>query len=133
MAARPDRMLTRNQRIVLDCLKDAGRPLTAYQLLDRLRGEGIAAPPTVYRALERLVALSHVHRLESLNAYIACCAHGHAAEVVFIICDDCGKVKEIEAETALALLRDEAAGDGFQVEKTHVELIGRCGECRRSA
>ena len=52
--------LTANQRVVLDELRTGGRPLTAYQLLDRLRVHGFQAPPTVYRALERLLALGLV-------------------------------------------------------------------------
>jgi Fur family zinc uptake transcriptional regulator len=131
MASRhSERVLTRNQRAVLDCLKEAGRPLTAYQLLDKLRTQGIAAPPTVYRALDRLMALHHVHRIESLNAYVVCCAQGHANDVVFVICRDCGNVMEIDAEPASADLKSEALRSGFTVEEAHIELVGTCVACR---
>ena len=125
--------LTRNQRMVLDCLLAAGRPLTAYGLLDRLRAEGLAAPPTIYRALERLTELHHVHRIESLNAYVACCAHGHTSEVALVICRDCGNVTELEAEPAFATLKAEAKRSGVAVDKAHLELVGTCDACSGSA
>ena len=46
---------------------------SAYDLLDELRGKyPKIAPPTVYRALAALIESGQVHRLESLNAYVAC-------------------------------------------------------------
>lgn len=125
--------LTRNQKLVLDCLRRAERPLSAYQLLDRLRAAGMSAPPTVYRALERLVAWGHVHRIESLNAYVACCDAGHADEVVFVVCRDCGAVAELPAEPSSATLRAQAERSGFTVDKAHFEMVGMCGDCRPAA
>jgi hypothetical protein len=65
--------------------------MTAYEILDAVRDKGITAPPTVYRALNRLVEEGLAHRVESINAYVAC-AHSHHSDgaVVFAICDNCG-------------------------------------------
>src|SRR5690606_9624291 len=71
--------LTRNQTLVLDALEKADAPLSAYTILDRLRGDGLRAPLQVYRALEKLLSAGLVHRLESLNAFVACARpHCHA-------------------------------------------------------
>jgi len=121
--------LTRNQRIILDGLRQSGRPLTAYQLLDLLRAEGIAAPPTVYRALDRLTALGHVHRIESLNAYMACHDHGHGGDAAFVICRACGSVEEIEAAAVYVDLRAQALRSGFRVDEARIELSGCCQAC----
>ncbi len=124
------RALTANQRVVLDELTAERRPLTAYQLLDRLRGHGFAAPPTVYRALERLLALGLVHRIESLNAYVACPHGPHETAAVFAICRGCGAVVETPAEAILHSLSVAADQKGFAVDEAHVELLGRCRRCR---
>jgi Fur family zinc uptake transcriptional regulator len=56
-------------------IADAGKPIKAYDLLDKVRegeGAGAAAPPTVYRALDFLLANGFIHKLESVNAFVAC-------------------------------------------------------------
>ena len=46
--------LTKNQTLVLDCLKQARQPLGAYTLLKKLQSKGVKAPLQVYRALAQL-------------------------------------------------------------------------------
>lgn len=60
--------LTPNQEMVWNVLSASGMPLGAYALLDQLKGSNFKAPLQVYRALDKLVELGMVHRLESLNA-----------------------------------------------------------------
>lgn len=111
-------------------LEQADRPVTAYEILDAVRPSGISAPPTVYRALARLVADGHAHRLESLNAYVACtrpeCRQGVA---VFMICDRCGEAHERIEHGVAQRLEDCAARGGFALERATVELHGTCGGC----
>ena len=64
--------LTKNQQLVLTILNKADMPLSAYSILDGLREFGFKAPLQVYRALDRLIELGKVHRIESMNAFIAC-------------------------------------------------------------
>ena len=119
----------RNQERVLAALTRSGQPMTAYQLLDRLRPEGIGAPPSIYRALNQLVAAGRVHRLETLNAYIAC-GHAHGAGgPAFAICERCRRVMEIEDEALLAALGGWAGRSGFRVGRVAIEMVGRCADC----
>lgn len=123
--------LNTKEAIVLAALRVAPRPRTAYELINELRDEGITAPPTVYRALNRLITLGHAHRLESLNAYIAC-RSGHCASrsnVAFAICDDCGLVEEIEEPVAIAGIEAWAEGSRFAVGSITFELHGTCRSC----
>lgn len=127
--------LTKNQGFVLKALQGAPGPQSAYDLLAKLGDQGLKAPPQVYRALDKLVALGLAHRLESLNAFVACGHdhhHGNEAEdhaVVFTICDDCGQVDEI-TDTGLAeQLQGLARKSGFNPEKTTLELHGSCEKC----
>jgi Fur family transcriptional regulator, zinc uptake regulator len=123
--------LTRNQTLVLDKLSKTDQPMSAYMLLDELRGDGLKAPLQVYRALDKLVAQGRVHRLESISAFVACQrpdCQTHAA-TVFMICEKCGKVSEQSDAGVAKALAVVAFADGFMVEKTSIELRGACGKC----
>lgn len=127
---KPD--LTRNQALVFDALETADGPLTAYNILDRLSGEGLRAPLQVYRALDKLLDLGIVHRLESLNAFVACThpgCDGHAT-VAFAICDDCGSVAEITDDALVRVMKSLTVGAGFAPRKTTVEMRGLCRACQ---
>lgn len=128
--------LTKNQQAVLNCLEKKKRAMTAYDILDEVRDQGIRAPVQVYRALERLTELSLVHRIESMNAFIACAHHhdaqdqDHTGAVAFAICDDCGEVSEISVPRAEKTLGALAGDSGFVTERAVVELRGHCETCQ---
>ena len=122
--------LTVQRRRVMELLCASDRPLSAYEILDLMRATTRnAAPPTVYRALEFLLAQGLVHKLESLHAFVGCShpEHPHASQ--FLICGDCGEVNEIENEAiAKSLLSAEKAAR-FKTDRPIVELLGRCAQC----
>lgn len=125
------RELTRNQGLVLETLNHADTPLSAYDILDRLRGEGLRAPLQVYRALAKLIEAGLAHRLESLNAFVCCAdAHGHAAGLTaFAICENCGRVDEFADEVVQKRLGDWAKAQKFAARSTTIELRGKCEDC----
>jgi Fur family zinc uptake transcriptional regulator len=129
--------LTKNQRLVFAALERAGTPLSAYQILDQLRDEGFRAPLQVYRALDQLRGLGVVHRLESMNAFVACAHaddHAHHGEPIgFTICERCGAVSEVHDADFRAFVDGISARSGFRAEKTTVEIRGLCAECARAA
>lgn len=126
------RDLTRNQDLVLKTLNGAEAPLSAYDILDRLRDDGLRAPLQVYRALDKLIEQGLAHRLESLNAFV-CCAdagcHRAMSSAAFAICSACGRVDEFTDPNVGASLADWAAQSGFALERTTIELRGRCRDC----
>ena len=130
----PPADLTRNQSLVLGVLKHAAAPKSAYDILDGLRGDGFRAPLQVYRALDKLMEIGLVHRLESLNAFVACSdphdheAHGHGV-TAFAICDDCGSVTEFHDAAIEARLSAWQKSENFKPEKTTIEIRGHCKEC----
>jgi Fur family transcriptional regulator, zinc uptake regulator len=129
MTDSPD--LTRNQTLVLDALEKSDAPMSAYNLLHQLRVDGLKAPLQVYRALDKLVAQGRVHRLESMSAFMACQhpdCQTHAA-TVFMICEKCGKVSEQTHDGIASDLLVLARQQGFEVQKTAIELRGACGKC----
>lgn len=127
--------LTRNQGLVLAALNHSPAPLSAYDILDRLRGDGLRAPLQVYRALEKLVERGLAHRLESLNAFVACAdVHCHRKGLIaFAICEGCGKVDEFADAVIEERVGGWAKGTGFKVEQTTMEIRGRCAECLSAA
>ena len=126
--------MNRNEAAVYHELVREGCALTAYELLDSVRTSGIRSPTQVYRALERLAERRLVHRVESMNAFIAC-KHAHDDDqhpnaVAFTICDKCGNVSEIDLSTVNHKLSDVAAKTGFKTEHTLYELRGKCRNCK---
>jgi Fur family zinc uptake transcriptional regulator len=120
---------------VLGLVADAGKPIKAYDLLDKVRegeGAGAAAPPTVYRALDFLLANGFIHKLESVNAFVAC-HHPNAAQhsAPFLICDGCHKAVELEDEHVVATLDAQARALGFSPQTQTLEVHGLCAECAR--
>ena len=131
--AHPEIDLTKNQSMVMNALSEARGPLTAYAILDVLREDGFRAPPQVYRALEKLMEFGLVHRIESLNAFVACqlssCDGAKQEMIVFTICERCKKVHE-QASLRLAGAIDALATDiGFSPNKSVIELRGVCTTC----
>jgi Fur family zinc uptake transcriptional regulator len=124
------RLRGRNAKKALEVLSEARKPLSAYEVLDRLAPSGITAPTTVYRALSRLVEEGLVHRLDSLNAYIVCDGH-HAqhSEVMFVVCRVCHATEEITVPGVADALCEELADRGFSVAGANIEIKGVCAHC----
>jgi len=123
--------LTKNQTLVLNALMKTEGPTSAYSLLDQLRGDGFRAPLQVYRALEKLIEMGLVHRLESLNSFVAC-AHPHDHRhglVAFAICDNCGQVDEFSDAIIEKRLKGWATDHSFKLAKATIEMRGTCANC----
>ena len=124
--------LTKNQALVMGALSQSDSPLSAYTILDQLRDDGFRAPLQVYRALDKLVEFGLVHRLESLNAFVACRhpgCDGHQT-IAFMICEKCGQVNEISDTSLAERLKQLASKAGFALKKSTVELRGICSSCQ---
>jgi Fur family zinc uptake transcriptional regulator len=126
-------VLTPGRRRILEILAREGRPLGAYDLIDRvaaLTGKR-PAPISIYRALDFLLENSLAHRLASRNAYFAC-GHGHAREtpIAFLICESCGSVVEAESGALRGSLKALASEAQFSPRAQVMEVTGLCKACR---
>ncbi len=122
---------------VLGLIAEAGRPVKAYDLLDMVRsgeGAGADAPPTIYRALDFLLANGFIHKLQSVNAFVAC-HHPNSDQhsVPFLICDSCHNAVELEDMQVVAALDERARALGFVPQAQTLEVHGLCAECATAA
>jgi Fur family transcriptional regulator, zinc uptake regulator len=123
--------LTKLRRRVLELVWQGHSAVKAYDLLRELGPEdGAAKPPTVYRALDFLIEHGLVHRLESLNAYVGCPEPRRRHEGQFLICRDCGVVREMVAPAVDRAIAERAAEAGFEVAQRTLEVHGICRGCR---
>lgn len=121
--------LTPLRKKVLTLLLESGGPAKAYDLLEQLGDDGAAKPPSVYRSLDFLLEMGLAHKIESLNAFVACghWKHGHAA--VFLICDKCGAAGELHAHDSVKKLSQEVESVKFQMRSAVIEIRGLCRDC----
>ena len=128
--------LTAIRARVLSLVAAAGKPIKAYDLLEQVRdgeGAGAAAPPTVYRALDFLLANGFIHKLETINAFVAC-HHPNARHhsVPFLICDRCHSAIELEDASIVASLDAAARTQGFAPQAQTLEVHGLCAKCAQA-
>ena len=122
------------RRKVFEILLQDHRALGAYAILDRLREDGFGSqPPVAYRALDFLVVNGLVHKIERLNAFIACVPPSHSHTPAFMICRLCDAVAEAQSSPARGALGDAARATGFRIERTVVEAEGVCPACVNKA
>ncbi|MDJ0821830.1 MAG: transcriptional repressor [Paracoccaceae bacterium] len=126
--------LTPVRRKVLELLLREHRALGAYAILDLLREAGFGSqPPVAYRALDFLVENGFVHKIERLNAFVACAHPGETHSPAFMICRLCDAVAEAHSTPAKGALGAAARAAGFQIERTVVEAEGVCPSCANKA
>ena len=127
-----DNNLTKNQQIIFDLIDKSPEPLKAYSILFNVQKKGIKAPLQVYRALDKLVEMGKIHKIESRNAFIACqnssCQVSKAT--AFSICEMCEKITEISSSSLSRYLANFKDKDGMKYSKYNLEFFGLCKKCR---
>ncbi|OWY39927.1 transcriptional repressor [Xenophilus sp. AP218F] len=122
--------LTALRRQVLELVLGQPGVVKAYHILAELQKErAAAAPPTVYRALDFLVEHGLLHKVDALNGFIVCehfdCQH----EGMILVCEQCGKVLELDATASLQALREASRAAGFSLSPQNLVLTGQCRAC----
>ena len=125
--------LTKNQQIVLDLVEKSSEPLKAYSILFNVQKKGLKAPLQVYRALDKLVEIGKIHKIESRNAFVACkssnCVVSNAT--AFSICESCEKVTEINNSKLSKYLANFKDNSGMNYSKYNLEFFGLCKKCKK--
>lgn len=131
--------LTDKRKRVLTALLKSQKAMSAYELADYCREEFKETFPamSVYRILDFLEGENLVHKLQLANKYVACshisCDHAHEVPQ-FLICSDCGKVKEIGIKKSLIdSVKSSVQKAGFILKKSQLELQCLCQDCSSHA
>ena len=123
--------LTKNQQIIFNLIDKSSEPLKAYTILSNVQKKGIKAPLQVYRALDKLVEIGKIHKIESKNSFIACqnssCQVSKA--IAFSICEGCEKVTEISNSNLSKYLSNFKDKAGMKYKKYNLEFFGLCKKC----
>ena len=115
---------------VFEILLSEHKAMGAYDILEILAKEGMGSqPPVVYRALDFLGTHGFVHKIEKLNAFVACDHPGLDHDPAFMICRSCTKVVEMDGSTS-SEISSVAQNLGFEVEAVVVEAEGLCPTCQ---
>ena len=124
--------LSKNQQIIFDLIDRSPEPLKAYTILYNVQKKGINAPPQVYRALDKLVEIGKIHKIESKNAFVACknsdCEISKAT--AFSICESCEVVDEISDVKLSKYLSSFNHKKGMKFKRFNLEFFGLCKKCK---
>jgi Fur family zinc uptake transcriptional regulator len=124
--------LSKNQQIIFDLIDRSPEPLKAYTILYNVQKKGINAPPQVYRALDKLVEIGKIHKIESKNAFVACknsdCEISNAT--AFSICESCEMVDEISDVKLSKYLSSFNHKKGMKFKRFNLEFFGLCKKCK---
>ena len=126
-------ILSKNQQVVLDIIEKAKEPLKAYSILFNVQKKGIKAPQQIYRALDKLIEIGKIHKIESRNAFVACknenCEISKAT--AFSICENCEKITEINNLKLSKYLTNFEDDTGMKYQKYNLEFYGLCKKCKK--
>ena len=126
--------LSKNQQIIFDLIDKSSEPLKAYTILFNVQKKGINAPPQVYRALDKLVEIGKIHKIESKNAFVACknsdCEISKAT--AFSICESCEMVDEISDVKLSKYLSNFNHKKGMKFKRFNLEFFGLCKKCKKT-
>tara|TARA_B100000029_G_scaffold499680_1_gene570402 strand:- start:590 stop:988 length:399 start_codon:yes stop_codon:yes gene_type:complete len=125
--------LTKNQQTVLSLLENSKEPLKAYTILFDIQKKGIKSPLQVYRALDKLIEIGKVHKIESKNSYIAC-KHDDCTSKTstsFLICEICNKVTELKKNNLSKYFLKQSERSSFKYTKHNLEIYGECRSCKK--
>ena len=122
--------MTSSRLRTYELILEANAPVKAYDVIDRFHPDGAAKPPTVYRALSFLEQMGLIHRIESLNAFVACETRNEKHTAGFLLCDCCGQSVEI-ASPNVSDIQVSAGKAGFSLNHITLEARGLCAACQQ--
>lgn len=123
--------LTELRRRVLKLIWSDHVPIKAYDILDMLsKNQALVKPPTVYRSLDFLLTIGLIHRLSSINAYVGCSHPLRHNDCYFLICSNCGQIKEFCNNAITDVISANAKEYNFETETITLEIKGGCRECK---
>ncbi len=127
--------LTIKRKQVLTILLQANKAISAYELMALFKNKfkQKLAPMSVYRVLNFFESIHLVHKLNTINKYIACahmdCEQSHQL-AQFLVCQQCQHVEEVNTHTFnLENIVQSVEQHNYQLVSPHIELNCICHDC----
>ena len=129
--SRPSKLSASSPELVLKVLQSNVKPLSAYEILEKVKEFGIKSPPIVYRALDTLMKIGKVHKINELNTFIACdCEEDHQHLLsILTICQSCNEVSELHDHIVIDHLAKLKTLNIYLANKAVIELPIMCQNC----
>ena len=122
---------TKQKAAVKHALSEAIGFVSAQQLHLVLKNHGSSIGlATVYRALNELSASGEADSLQSSDGELLyrACGEGHHHH---LICRNCGKTVEIEADRVESWADEVAKSHGFSFPSHTIDIFGTCSACQK--
>lgn len=122
---------TKQKAAVRHALSEAIGFVSAQQLHLVLKNHGSSIGlATVYRALNELSASGEADSLQSAEGELLyrACGEGHHHH---LICRNCGKTVEIEADRVESWAENVAKSHGFSSPSHTIDIFGTCASCQK--
>ena len=125
------RRITGPRHAILDVMRQRRRPYTIKEVFEALP-VGKCDLATVYRSMGMLEEMELVKRFDfgdgvARYELIGTCGHSHHHH---LICNDCGRIVEIEDCFPKALEDEIAKRNGFRGVTHRLEFFGLCPDCQ---
>ena len=124
--------ITKTRKQILAILYTYGKPISAPELLDKLKLFDLAVnKTTVYRELAFLLKQELVKEVR-INPYIVHFEPAYLSHHHHLVCSNCGSIDEVlcgELESPIKLLEDRILKDGFAITRHNLEFYGLCADC----
>ena len=121
---------TPQRRLLIDVLAETDGHVTGAELVERCRTrDPETTPSTVYRTLdvlEELGLVRHAHGADGREEYHV----GPETEHAHLACERCGRSWELDASEVRRFVRSLSTSRDFEVDLSHLTVVGRCRECR---
>jgi Fur family zinc uptake transcriptional regulator len=124
--------ITMPRRQVLKVLAEAECPLSPYEIQEVLRQQGKHLNHvTIYRVLELLCALNLAHKVLLAGGFVICSLGSTEGCHRFVMCRECGVLKEYASKDLCAEETEMAQSLGFRAEQHFSEFSGVCARCQK--
>ncbi|MDR2459417.1 MAG: transcriptional repressor [Deltaproteobacteria bacterium] len=125
--------LTQLRRLILETLAKAPGPMKAYDIIETLHQSGQRlTPSTVYRILDFFLQGGLVHRVNTLNAFVACtCAPEQEHSPLILVCPECQSTMEIDDDDLHDSIFSRLGALGYSVKGSSIEIQGVCPKCSK--
>ncbi len=122
---------TPQRQAILKVLEASDRPLNVEEILSRME-DNRSGIPTVYRNLQQFAEQGWIEAVigtDKTMRFVRCYSSAHHHH---ILCEQCGRMVEMEGCGVRKALDAMASRSGFQITRHQIQLFGLCPECQET-